>query len=58
MEYIVRKYYSSYCNFKVNADDENSAYLLTKNMPIDYDQILETIEGWEDCNEVELAEND
>ncbi len=57
MKYIVRKYYSGYCNYEIDADNEDNANKLANEMPIDYNQVVETLEEWEDCNEVEVTAN-
>lgn len=57
MKFNVRKYYSGYCSYEVEAKNENQAYVATKKLPINYEEILRTLEDWEDCNEVEPIEN-
>ncbi len=57
MKFLVRKYYSGYCSYEIEADDEFKAYEITKEMPINYDEVSETLEDWEECNEVESIEN-
>ena len=50
---MVRRYFSGYCTYKIEAPDENTAYEKARNMPIREDEILATLEDWEDCDEVE-----
>ena len=52
MKFIVRKYCSGFCTYEVDAEDEISAYEKSKSLPIDDNQILNSLEEWEDCNEV------
>ena len=52
MKFIVRKYFSGFCTYEVDAEDEISAYEKSKSLPIDDNQILNSLEEWEDCNEV------
>lgn len=53
MQFVIRKYHSGYCTYEIEADDEEQAYKMMKGMPIGYDEVLETLEPWEDCDEVE-----
>jgi len=57
MKFVVRKYYSGYCNYEVEANNEDQAYEMVKDTPPNYDEVLETLEDWEECNEVESIEN-
>lgn len=52
MKFIVRKYFSGFCTYEVDAEDAISAYEKSKRLPIDDNQILNSLEEWEDCNEV------
>jgi len=52
LKFIVRKYFSGFCTYEVDAEDEISAYEKSKSLPIDDNQILNSLEEWEDCNEV------
>jgi len=53
MKFLVRRYFSSFCTYEINTDDEHSAYEKAKYLPIDEAEILSNLEGWEDCDEVE-----
>jgi hypothetical protein len=53
MKYMVRRYYSGYCNYEVEAENKDRAYEIAKTMSINYAEILGTLEDWEECNEVE-----
>lgn len=57
MKFVVRKYYSGFCCYEIEADNEEKAYEMVKGMPVNYEEVLETLEDWEECNEVEPAEN-
>lgn len=57
MKFLVRRYFSGFCSYEINADDENSAYEKAKALPIDKDEILSTLEDWKECDEV-IPEND
>lgn len=57
MKFMIRRYFSGYCTYEVNAPDEDAAYEKAKNMPIREDEILATLEDWKDCDEVEPITN-
>lgn len=57
MKFFVRRYFSGFCTYEINADDEDLAYEKAKNLPIDEAEILSNLEGWEDCDEVESEIN-
>lgn len=57
MKFIVRRYFSGFCSYEIDADDEISAYEKAKALPIDEDEILRTLEDWKECDEV-IPEND
>ncbi len=57
MKFVVRKYYSGYCCYEIQADNEEQAYEMVGEMPVNYNQILETLEDWEECNEIESVGN-
>ena len=53
MKFVVRKYYSGYCSHEVEANSEDQAYEMVNGLSPNYDEVLETLEDWEECNEVE-----
>lgn len=57
MKFFIRRYFSGYCTYEINADDERLAYEKAKYLPIDEAEILSNLEGWEDCDEVESEIN-
>ncbi|MFZ3091213.1 MAG: hypothetical protein WA240_11400 [Nitrospirota bacterium] len=57
MRFTVKKYFSGYCTYEIDAENENMAYEKAKNISIHEDEILATLEDWENCNEVEHADN-
>ena len=57
MKFLIRKYYSGYCSYEIEANDEAQACDMVKEMPPNYDEVLETLEDWEECNEIELIPN-
>lgn len=52
MKFIVRRYFSGFCTYEVDAGDEISAHEKAKNLPIDENEILSSLEAWKDCDEV------
>jgi len=57
MKFMVRKYFSGYCTYKIEAQDENAAYEKARNMPIIEDEVLATLEDWKNCDEVAHADD-
>ena len=55
MKFLVYKYYSGYCTYEVEASDEDQAYEMIKEMPPNHDEVSETLEEWEECNEVKVV---
>jgi hypothetical protein len=53
MKFIVRRYFSGYCNYEIEAESEDEAYEKTFNLPINENEILSTLEEWKECDEVE-----
>ncbi len=53
MRFEIKKYYSGFCNYIIEANNEEQAYEMVKEMPINYNEILETLEDWEECDEIE-----
>ncbi|MFO8132594.1 MAG: hypothetical protein R6U10_01485 [Thermoplasmatota archaeon] len=52
-KYRVIRYYSSFCTCDVQAEDEEQAYEKAQEIPIDVNELLENLEDWDDCDEVE-----
>lgn len=53
MNYYIRKYFSGYCTYEVEAENEEVAIEIIKNLPINYEEVASTLEEWEECLEVE-----
>ena len=58
MKFLVRRYYSGYCSYEVEAENEDAAYDSAIGLPIDEGEILSTLEDWSDADEVEVIEDD
>lgn len=54
MEFIVRRYFSGYCSYEIEAENEDEAYSKAINLPIDEGEILSTLEDWKECDQIEL----
>ena len=54
MKFIVRKYFSGFCSYEVDAANEEFAYEKAKNLPLKENEILSSLEEWQDCDEVIL----
>lgn len=57
MKFLVRRYFSGFCCYEIDADDEISAYEKAKYLSINEAEILSNLEGWEDCDEVQSKIN-
>ena len=57
MKFLVRRYYSGYCSYEVDAENEDAAYDIARNLPIDESEILSTLDDWSDADEVEIIED-
>lgn len=52
MKFIVRKYFSGFCSYEIDAEDKKSAYEKTNGLPIDENEIINSLEAWKNCDEV------
>ena len=50
-KFEVRIYYSSFCSYVIDAEDENEAILKARELPRNETEILENIEDWQDADE-------
>ena len=50
-KFNVRIYYSSFCSYEIDAEDENEAILKARELPRNETEILENIEDWQDADE-------
>jgi len=58
MKFTVRRYFSGYCTYEIEATSKDAANKKARNMPIYEDEILTTLEDWKDCDEVKPIAND
>lgn len=57
MKFLVKRYFSGFCSYEIDANDEISAYEKAKALPKDEAEILSNLEDWKECDEV-IPEND
>ncbi|MBI2470512.1 MAG: hypothetical protein HYV59_04625 [Planctomycetes bacterium] len=57
MKFVVRRYFSGYCTYEIDAVDKNAAYEKARNIPIREHEILSTLKDWKDCDEVNPIAN-
>ena len=53
MKFIIRRYFSGYCTYEIDASDKDTAFEKAINLPVKSDEIVSTLEDWKDCDEVE-----
>jgi len=57
MKYQVRRYYSGYYEYEIDAENEDEAYEKSKGFS-KTDEIIETLEEWVECDEIVLVKNE
>jgi hypothetical protein len=58
MKYEVKRFYSSFISFEIEADSEEEAYTKTKELKIDLTDLQNNLENWEEADEIrKLEEN-
>jgi len=58
MKFIVRKYFSGYCSYEIEAENKDEAYEKSLHSPIKENELLSTLEEWRECDQVEPDTND
>lgn len=48
-----KKYYSSFCNYIINAQNEAEAFQKARKLKIDKDGIMTNLEPWNDADTIE-----
>lgn len=54
-KYLVRRFYSGYCEYEIEAESEYEAYEKSRGLPIKNAEIIETLEAWVEVDEVEYS---
>ena len=57
MKYLVRIYCSGYCTYEVEAENEEAAFNIARNLPIDENEILSNLEDWQIADDIEVIED-
>ncbi|HJE65846.1 MAG TPA: hypothetical protein K8V51_02140 [Campylobacter avium] len=50
-KYNVRIFYSMYCEYEIEAQNEEEAILQARNFEIDSKEIIANLESWEEADE-------
>jgi len=53
-KYKVKFYYSGFCTYEVEAENESGAIVKVRNRQIDSVEILSALESWEEADIAEL----
>ena len=56
MRYFTRRYFSGFCTNQVEAENGEEALEMARQLPVNINEICETLESWESCDEVEQYE--
>ena len=56
MKYEVKRYYSSFVTFEVEANSEEEAYNKTKELELNLIELQNNIENWEEADEIRQSE--
>jgi len=56
MKYEIKRYYSTFNTFEIEANSEEEAYNKTKKMPIDFVEIQNNLENWEYADDIRKIE--
>lgn len=54
----VKIYYSGFCTYKVQAEDEIAAILNARSMSINKSELLSNLENWKEADEAIKIENE
>ncbi|MCL2131067.1 MAG: hypothetical protein FWH36_01225 [Lentimicrobiaceae bacterium] len=52
-QFEVKIFYSGYCSYEIEADNEAEAIVKARSLPINNNEFLSTIEGWEEADTAE-----
>ena len=56
MKYEVKRFYSSFVSFEIEADSEEEAYNKTKELKIDLTELQNNLENWKEADEIRKLE--
>jgi hypothetical protein len=57
MKYEIKRYYSTFISFEIEADSEEEAYDKTKNLKIDLIELQDNLENWKEADEIQKLED-
>ncbi|MBI4726353.1 hypothetical protein HY768_03870 [candidate division TA06 bacterium] len=57
-QYTIRLFYSGFNTFDITAENENEAIEKARNMYLNKNELLSTLEPWSEADEVETTKND
>jgi hypothetical protein len=57
MKYEVKRYYSSFVSYEIEADSEEDAYNKTKELKIDLTELQNNLENWKEADEFRKLED-
>ena len=52
MKFEVKRYYSTFVSFEIEADSAEEAYNKTKEVKIDLTELQNNLENWEEADEI------
>ncbi len=53
MKFIVRRYYSGYCSYEIEAENEDEVHEKSLHSPVNESEALSTMEAWEEYDQVQ-----
>lgn len=53
-KFEVTIFYSSFCNYKVEAENEEEAILKARDLPINQNEVFSNIENWQEADTAEI----
>ena len=53
-KFEVQIYYSGYCEYQIEAENEAEAIIIARNHQINNDELLSNLENWKDADTAEL----
>ena len=56
-KYEVKIYYSGFCTYEIDAENEEQAITKARNLEINRNEILSNLESWKEADEAFESEN-
>ena len=56
MKYEVKRYYSSFVTFEVEANSQEEAYNKSKELELNFIELQNNLEDWEEADEIRQSE--